>query len=80
MSQRELARRAGVSRQAVGAFESGAYSLRAEVLYRISQALDVPMETFFGCAHPADGECACACVHPPSGGEAPAQPASEVEG
>lgn len=52
MSQAELARRVGVTRQTVNAIEGGKYSPSLEAAFRIARTLDVPLESVF--AYPDD--------------------------
>lgn len=47
MSQAELARHIGVTRQTVIAIEKGRYSPSLEMAFRIAQALDVPLDDVF---------------------------------
>ena len=53
MTQAELARRVGVTRQTIIAIEQGKYSPSLEVAFLIARALDVPLDGVF--AYP-DGE------------------------
>ena len=48
LPQIELARRAGISRQALGAIELGAYQPGVEVALRLAQELGTTVETLFG--------------------------------
>ncbi|HEY6395792.1 MAG TPA: substrate-binding domain-containing protein [Candidatus Binataceae bacterium] len=50
LSQMELARRAGVSRQALGAIESGAYQPGVSVALKIARELGHSVESLFGAA------------------------------
>ena len=55
LSQTELAARAGVSRQLVGALESGRHLPRVDAALGLARALDVGVETLFGSPeHPVD--------------------------
>lgn len=47
MTQAELARRVGVTRQTIIAVEQGRYSPSLEVAFRIAQVFDVPLEQVF---------------------------------
>lgn len=47
MSQLELARRVGVTRQTVNAIEGGKYSPSLEVAFRIARVFDQPLEAVF---------------------------------
>ena len=47
MSQLELARRIGVTRQTVNAIELGKYSPSLEVAFRIAAVFDKPLEEVF---------------------------------
>ena len=47
MSQLELARRIGVTRQTVNAIELGKYSPSLEVAFRIATVFDLPLEEVF---------------------------------
>lgn len=47
MSQLELARRIGVTRQTVNAIELGKYSPSLEVAFRIAAVFDQPLEAVF---------------------------------
>lgn len=47
MTQAELARRVGVTRQTVIAIEQGRYSPSLEVAFQIARALGVPLERVF---------------------------------
>jgi len=48
LTQTELARRAGISRQALGAIESGAYHPGVAIAIRLSRELGESVETLFG--------------------------------
>jgi putative transcriptional regulator len=48
MTQAELARQIGVTRQTVMAIEKGKYSPSLEVAFRIARVFGVPLETVFG--------------------------------
>jgi putative transcriptional regulator len=48
ISQAELGRRVGVTRQTVNAIERGKYSPSLEVAFKIARTLDVPMDRVFG--------------------------------
>ena len=47
MTQAELARRVGVTRQTVLAIEQGKYSPSLEVAFRIATVFNVPLEQVF---------------------------------
>jgi putative transcriptional regulator len=47
MTQAELARRIGVTRQTVIAIEQGRYSPTLELAFQIARALDVPLDRLF---------------------------------
>ena len=47
MSQLELSRRIGVTRQTVNAIELGKYSPSLEVAFRIAAVFDTPLEDVF---------------------------------
>lgn len=47
MTQAELAKRIGVTRQTVNAIEGDKYSPSLEVAFRISAVFDVPLEEVF---------------------------------
>jgi len=47
MSQLELARLIGVTRQTVNAIELGKYSPSLEVAFRIAEVFDLPLEKVF---------------------------------
>lgn len=47
MTQRELARRTGVTRQTINAIELGKYSPSLEVAFRISSVFGLPLEEVF---------------------------------
>ncbi len=47
MTQAELAKRIGVTRQTVIAIERGRYSPSLEVAFRIARVFDVPLERVF---------------------------------
>lgn len=47
MTQLELARRIGVTRQTVNAIELGKYSPSLEVAFKIAQVFDSPLEEVF---------------------------------
>ncbi len=47
MSQLELARRIGVTRQTVNAIELGKYSPSLEVAFRIATVFELPLEEVF---------------------------------
>lgn len=47
MTQAELARRAGVTRQTIIAIEQGRYSPSLEVAFRVAAALDAPIGKVF---------------------------------
>lgn len=49
MTQQELARRAGISRQAVIAIESGKYSPSLELAFRLSLVFEKPIGEVFSC-------------------------------
>ena len=48
MTQEELARRIGVSRQTVVAIEKARYSPTLELAFRIAETFEVPLEAVFG--------------------------------
>src|SRR5437764_13654075 len=48
ITQQELARRAGISRQALGAIESGLYQPGVTVALSLARALGETVETLFG--------------------------------
>src|SRR5258708_37653057 len=48
LTQTELARRAGISRQALGAIESGAYHPGVAIAIRIARELGTTVESLFG--------------------------------
>jgi len=48
MTQVELARRVGLTRQTIIAVEQGRYSPSLEVAFRIARVFDVPLEQVFG--------------------------------
>ena len=48
LTQTELARRAGISRQALGAIESGAYHPGVAIAIRLARELDTTVESLFG--------------------------------
>ncbi len=47
MTQAELARQVGVTRQTIIAIEQGRYSPSLEVAFRIAQIFEVPLESVF---------------------------------
>jgi putative transcriptional regulator len=47
MSQAELARRVGVTRQTVNAIEGGKYSPSLEAAFKIARTLDAPLDSIF---------------------------------
>lgn len=47
MTQAELARQVGVTRQTIIAIEQGRYSPSLEVAFRIAQVFKVPLESVF---------------------------------
>ncbi|MFT3806809.1 helix-turn-helix transcriptional regulator [Arenimonas sp.] len=47
MTQEELARRCGVTRQTIIALEAGRYAPSLELAFRIAQALDARIEAVF---------------------------------
>ena len=47
MTQRELARRVGVTRQTINAIELGKYSPSLEVAFRVAAVFQVPLEDVF---------------------------------
>ncbi|MEU6894778.1 helix-turn-helix transcriptional regulator [Streptomyces sp. NPDC046557] len=55
MTQAELARRIGVSRQTVIAIEQGRYSPSLEMAFQIARTFGVPLESVFQYAAPATG-------------------------
>ncbi len=48
MTQAELARRVGVTRQTIIAIEQGRYSPSLEMAFQIAQVFDVPLDDVFG--------------------------------
>src|SRR5580693_3135592 len=48
LTQTELARRAGISRQALGAIESGAYHPGVAIALRLARELGASVESLFG--------------------------------
>lgn len=54
MTQAELARRTGVTRQTVIAIEQGRYSPSLELAFQIAQAFGVPLDAVF--RYPDDSE------------------------
>jgi putative transcriptional regulator len=53
MTQQELAKRVGVTRQTIIAMEKGKYSPSLELAFRIALAFDSPLEEVFS-YHPED--------------------------
>lgn len=47
MTQEELARRAGVTRQTINAIEAAKYSPSLELAFRIAKVFDEPLEDVF---------------------------------
>jgi putative transcriptional regulator len=47
MSQQELARAVGVSRQTISSIENGQYTPSALLAFRVAQALDMPVDQVF---------------------------------
>ena len=47
LSQDELARRAGVSRQTISSIETGVYTPSALLAFRLARVLDLPVDTLF---------------------------------
>lgn len=47
MTQEELARRAGVTRQTINAIEAAKYSPSLELAFRIAKVFDEPLEEVF---------------------------------
>ena len=47
MTQEDLARRIGMTRQTVAAIEQGKYAPSLEAAFRIAQAFDQPLEAVF---------------------------------
>jgi putative transcriptional regulator len=47
LSQEELARRAGVSRQTISSIETGAYCPSTFLAFRLARVLDRPVDTLF---------------------------------
>jgi len=47
MTQQQLAKKAGVTRQTIIALEKGRYSPSLELAFRIALAFDVPLEDIF---------------------------------
>jgi len=54
MTQAELAKRVGVTRQTIIAIEQGRYSPSLEMAFQIARAFDVPLDAVFH--YPADSE------------------------
>jgi putative transcriptional regulator len=54
MTQAELGRRIGMTRQSVIAIEQGRYSPSLETAFRIAQAFGVPLDDVFQCNEGAD--------------------------
>lgn len=54
MTQAELARRVGVTRQTVIAVEQGRHSPSLEVAFRIARVFGVPVDAVFSCAEEAE--------------------------
>ncbi|MEM7199485.1 MAG: helix-turn-helix transcriptional regulator [Planctomycetota bacterium] len=54
MTQAELAREVGVSRQTINAIEGGKYAPSLEVAFRMARVFDVPLGHVFQCE--IDGE------------------------
>lgn len=50
MSQRELAKRVGVTRQTIVAIEGAKYSPSLEVAFRIAEVFGVPLDAVFSYA------------------------------
>lgn len=48
MTQTDLGRRVGVTRQTIAAIESGKYSPSLETAFRIAEVLEKPFEAVFG--------------------------------
>jgi len=55
MTQAELAKRLGVTRQTVIAIEQGRYSPSLEMAFRIARVFDVPLDEVFGYPDDAEG-------------------------
>jgi putative transcriptional regulator len=55
MTQAELAKRVGVTRQTIIAIEQGRYSPSLDMAFQIAQALDVALDDVFGYDAPAGG-------------------------
>lgn len=47
MSQKELAKKVGISRTAISQMEIGSYSCRVETALKLSRVLDRPVEKLF---------------------------------
>jgi len=47
MTQQELAKLAGVTRQTINSLEQGKYSPSLDLAFRIAQAFDVPLDSVF---------------------------------
>ena len=47
MTQQQLAKRVGVTRQTINSLEKGKYSPSLDLAFRIAQAFDVPLESVF---------------------------------
>ena len=56
MTQKELAKLIGVSRQTVNAIEGNKYPPSLEVAFRITYVIDTPIEDVFEYEHDYDGE------------------------
>lgn len=54
MTQAELAKKVGVSRQTIIAIEQGKYSPTLEMAFQIAKAFDVPLEDVFQYTHADD--------------------------
>lgn len=55
MTQAELARRIGVSRQTVIAIEQGRYSPSLEMAFQIARVFEVPLDSVFQYSDPTGG-------------------------
>src|SRR5271170_2568514 len=60
LSQSELARRAGISRQALGAIEAGLYQPNVDVALKLARELGTSVERLFGAGDDGHVEAHCA--------------------